>query len=486
MKEKILGLILGTILFIIGYLCFSFFFSDDDKAAEEKDVVVETVDDIHPSAYDYTAIAKEITYGKTTELEKIKAIYEWICTNIAYDTTYSIYHADECYDKRIGVCNAYSELFYYIAKSVGLKSQIVVGKSKNAKGYISPRGHAWVCVQVNGRTMLLDPTWGAGSVDDDNVFTRSENIWTWFDVDPRIMVFSHYPNNEEYQFLDEPLTYDEFEDMPYVPAQVYQYNLNVDKIYQLARNNDLELPKFYGELQSQNILFYEIPLCNSLRIGQYYDFRIHLRNIEYKIAIANNGLFTYIDEFSEEGDGVYSIRYMPRNEGDVLLCYYNDELDVWKSIIGYNVAPAKSGDWDRLSEVYPLLHPDIRSVENLYADEWESAGVDNFRLAELIRQYNVTKLPIVYTGYGQYLEIVDIPMTRELQLGQSYTFMFSPRNDRKWAIIEGTSTWYQEWNIDDNGVYSITIIPKNCGDLKIATNVEGNSFYTCIGYEIKP
>lgn len=485
MKETIIGLILGTILSVILISIFPIFDNDKkDNIGEEG--VIDNVVDIHPSAYDYTTIAKEITHGKTTDLEKIKAIYEWICTNIAYDTTYSIYHADECFDKRRGVCNAYSELFYYIAKSVDIKSQVLTGKSKTRKGYIDPRGHAWVCAEANGRTILLDPTWGAGSVSDDGVFTRSENIWTWFDVDPRIMVFSHYPNNEEYQFLEKPLTYKEFQTLSYIPAEMSQHNLDLDKIHQFARNSSTALPRFYGEAQNQNIILYEVPLCNSLRIGEYYNFRLNLVNPECKIAIANNGLYTYIEEFTHEGLGMYSIRYMPRKEGDVMLCYYNNERDRWVSIISYNVAPAKSRDWDKLSEVYPLSHPDIRSVENLYADEWKSAGVDNFRLAELIRRHNVSKLPILYSGYGQYLKIIDIPMTRELQTGRSYTFRFVPCNDRQWAIIEGASTWHREWDIDDDGVYSMTITLKNRGDLKIATNLEGSSFYTCIGYEIKP
>lgn len=486
MKEAILGVVFGIIIFIVGYLSFSYFYNAGEKETIKKEVVAEGVIDIHPSAYDYTAIAEKITRGKDTDLEKIEAIYEWICANIAYDTTYSIYHADECFDKRRGVCNAYSELFYYIAKSVGVKSYVVHGIAKQSNGYIDPRGHAWICAEANGRTMLLDPTWGAGSVSDDNVFTRNKNIWRWFDVDPRIMAFSHCPSNQAVQLLDNPLTDSEFKTLPYIPAEVCQYGLDVDKIYQLARNNSLSLPIFYGESQHQDVLLYEIPICSTLRIGQYYDFRICLRNADYKIAIANNSLFTYIEEFKDEGHGVYSIRYMPRNEDKVLLCYYNNERDKWESIIGYNVATAKSSDWDKLSEVYPLSHPDIRSVENLYADEWKSAGVDNFRLAELIRRDKVTKLPIVYPDHGQYLNIIDIPMTEELQIGKSYTFRFIPRNDCQWAIIEGSSTWHREWSVDDDGVHTMTVTPKNCGEFKIATNLDGNSFYTCIGYKVEP
>ena len=48
--------------------------------------------------YDYTSIAQQITQGTTTRMEQARSIYQWMCKHIAYDTTYQIYTADECWD----------------------------------------------------------------------------------------------------------------------------------------------------------------------------------------------------------------------------------------------------------------------------------------------------------------------------------------------------------------------------------------------------
>ena len=81
---------------------------------------------VHDSHYDYSEVAKSITATCEDDYQKIRAIYKWICDNIAYDTSYSIYSADNCWDAKKGVCQAYCELFYQIAKAANVKAEIVV------------------------------------------------------------------------------------------------------------------------------------------------------------------------------------------------------------------------------------------------------------------------------------------------------------------------------------------------------------------------
>ena len=63
------------------------------------------------SKYDWSGITKGIVKGCTTEKQKARAIYNYICENISYDTNYQIYHVDQCWEQKKGVCQAYSELF---------------------------------------------------------------------------------------------------------------------------------------------------------------------------------------------------------------------------------------------------------------------------------------------------------------------------------------------------------------------------------------
>ena len=127
---------------------------------------------ISETHYDYTELAKQITSNCNSKTEQAHNIYQWICENIEYDTTYKVYTADDCYDQKKGVCQAYCELFYRLGEPLGLKTTIIPGKSKDQHGQIERAKHAWLYVEVEEKNILIDPTWGAGSIKD-GVFVRS-------------------------------------------------------------------------------------------------------------------------------------------------------------------------------------------------------------------------------------------------------------------------------------------------------------------------
>ena len=159
---------------------------------------------IHPvkSRYDYKPLAEEITAGCATNFERIKAIYAWITSHIEYDTSYKIRTADECLKKQKGVCQAYCELFYLLGKAVGIRVETIMGKAKDQTGFVNPNGHGWLFAYTsNDRGILMDPTWGAGSVDGDR-FVPEENCWEWFNVAPEWMILSHFPQKASKAHLD--------------------------------------------------------------------------------------------------------------------------------------------------------------------------------------------------------------------------------------------------------------------------------------------
>lgn len=156
-----------------------------------------------------------VDQAKTIE-EKAKVIYDWICDNIAYDTTKQIHDAETCWTTKRGVCQAYSELFCYMAEAVGLTADIIVGKTKNPKGEISTDKHAWVFVYTDGYDgIIIDPTWGAGGVDGVKFVKKGDNSM-WFNVSPYWMIFSHFPDNPNWTKLDIDITEEQFKQLPYV------------------------------------------------------------------------------------------------------------------------------------------------------------------------------------------------------------------------------------------------------------------------------
>ena len=81
--------------------------------------------EVSPSRYDYSPAARQITEGCTDKYDQVKAIYRWLCANISYDTSYTIYTADECWDNQRGVCQAYCELFYRLAEPLGIDVHVI-------------------------------------------------------------------------------------------------------------------------------------------------------------------------------------------------------------------------------------------------------------------------------------------------------------------------------------------------------------------------
>lgn len=148
--------------------------------------------------------------------EKARAIYDWICNNIAYDTTMQIFDADTCWKTRRGVCQAYCEVFCHMAEVAGLTADIVSGKTKDAIGQVSSDRHAWIFVYTNAYDgFLIDPTWGAGTVSNSK-FIRSNDNSTWFNVSPYWMAFSHYPDCEFWSKLEIDITAEQFAALPYI------------------------------------------------------------------------------------------------------------------------------------------------------------------------------------------------------------------------------------------------------------------------------
>ena len=86
--------------------------------------------------------------------EKARTIYNWICDNIAYDTTKQIHDAETCYISRRGVCQAYCELFCYMAEAVGMTADVIVGITKDGEGNISLD-----LSRISSRITLPDGSW---------------------------------------------------------------------------------------------------------------------------------------------------------------------------------------------------------------------------------------------------------------------------------------------------------------------------------------
>lgn len=108
--------------------------------------------------------AAEITAGLTDPYEKTRAVYDWVCANVAY--AYSgAYSSDPVtvLEQRRAVCAGYGTMV----------------------------GHAWAAAFVDGRWLLLDPTWGSSSTFENGQFTWKGADPHWFNRSIHLLSRTH-------------------------------------------------------------------------------------------------------------------------------------------------------------------------------------------------------------------------------------------------------------------------------------------------------
>lgn len=430
--------------------------------------------------YDWTKVANTITKGSTNDYERVKAIYKWICANISYDTNYKIYRADECWDNKRGVCQAYCELFYHIAKAADIRVDIISGHSKDIGRNMG--NHAWIYAETNkvkSSGILIDPTWGAGSVND-GVFKRNNNDMSWFHVSPYMMVFTHHPKESQYQLLESPVSYEDFLKLPPLYPETAMFGFNEKSLFKHCSNPSSTLPEFYTN--EGNVPFYieEIPLQSTLRTGGTYRFAVRKKSANFAILCGKE----YIrDSEWVYRNGVYTLDYTVPCGNELKLSWYNEQDNLYHAAIMYKIPPATTADLRNLEKKRVFSMPEIKQLKGINSHYLKDMGFDGNKLLRAIRNGSVTRLPALYEKDAG--EVVNVPLNGTLKAGKEYLFKIRPKRNGKWAIINETE-WHREWTTSPDGTeIEITITPKP-GTLKVSIQYGAKGdYYTYLMYDVK-
>ena len=122
---------------------FSFFHYTNAQQEEELSPVVDSI------------LASLDLEGKN-DLQKVIAIYDYLCSNVTYDNDSSGNLKRTAYAALVNhtaVCQGYSAAFYRLCLTVGVDTRMIT---------CSAISHAWNIVQLNGLYYELDATWDAG------------------------------------------------------------------------------------------------------------------------------------------------------------------------------------------------------------------------------------------------------------------------------------------------------------------------------------
>ena len=143
------------------------------------------------------SLATAVTADCEDDYDKLRAIHDWVCKNIAYDTdslnserTYP-YAATAVLENESAVCLGYSTLTAALCRAVGIPCNVVSGYALGvgedtewtaATAATSEQNHAWNEAYVNGRWVILDTTWDCAKKIEDGVLREGEFSHLYFDA----------------------------------------------------------------------------------------------------------------------------------------------------------------------------------------------------------------------------------------------------------------------------------------------------------------
>jgi len=255
-------------------------FTEIDRIAAELDYTGESIEEL----------ATLLSQNANTEMEKALIIYAWVAQHITYDVpsfldavnngNYPDVNAQKVLSDRITICSGYSNLYFALAEAMDLESVIVAGYAKGATAAqeeFQDINHAWNAVKIDSGWYLLDATWGAGSVIDEQFKPNYKPYY--FATSPSQFINTHFPVDNGWQLLAETYTRSEFDNLPDIASRFYELGLQLDSHdnYKISTQDRIEIklkaPKDIVALADLNQGTQKLPQTSTL-VNRKKDFLI--------------------------------------------------------------------------------------------------------------------------------------------------------------------------------------------------------------------
>ena len=196
------------------------------------------------------ALSDKLTSPLSTDVEKFRSIYTWVCLNIKNDydlatenqekrrklkdpqardewnREFTVTVFQELRKNKSTICTGYAYLLRELAKYASITCSIVDGYGRTVESNIGEPGianHSWNAVQLNNTWYLCDATWSSGAVDSQTkVFVRDFND-CYFLMAPNLFVRNHFPLDTAYMLVQKKPTLSEFLNRPLVYRYLFDF-----------------------------------------------------------------------------------------------------------------------------------------------------------------------------------------------------------------------------------------------------------------------
>lgn len=255
-------------------------------------------------------LSHKLTTGLSTDVEKFRAIYLWVSTNIEND--YESYLKTKKKRKKLATdriaflewnnnftpkvfqrlvnqkktaCTGYAYLLRELANLADIECQIVDGFGRTATLILtenSEPNHSWNAVKLNDKWYLCDATWSAGSIVIENNLPKfkSDYFDGYFLADPVLFSKNHYPLNTKWALTTATPIFREFIEGPVLYKDAF--SLGISTI--TPSKMELEISK--GETIGFKLNLPDLKMANHLNLilnNGYSD-----NKAEIKTTVTNN------------------------------------------------------------------------------------------------------------------------------------------------------------------------------------------------------
>ncbi|MBR9847087.1 MAG: hypothetical protein GYB35_13715 [Algicola sp.] len=197
-------------------------------------------------------LAHHLTSDLDTEVEKFRAIYMWVCTNVAND--YRLYlknkkkrekfendslkldEWNESFKKKLfsklrkrkkTICSGYSYIVSELSKLAGINCVMVNGFGRTSTTTIdnyNAANHSWNAVKLHDKWYLCDATWASGIVHPFNYGFKFNYNNGLFLTNPDFFAMTHYPIESEWMLLKgEVPSFQSFLENPILYGKAYKH-----------------------------------------------------------------------------------------------------------------------------------------------------------------------------------------------------------------------------------------------------------------------
>ncbi len=195
-------------------------------------------------------LAYKLTSNLTTDAERFRAIYMWICSNIAND--YNLYSKNmrkrqrfkndslklkdwNDYFKKMSfkkliednktICTGYAYLVKELSDLANINCEIVHGFAKtstiNVEKLNTPN-HSWNAVKLNDKWYLCDATWASGIPNPTTYKFEFQYNDGFFLANPKLFAINHFPADKKWLLLESNRpSFESFLEAPIIYGKAY-------------------------------------------------------------------------------------------------------------------------------------------------------------------------------------------------------------------------------------------------------------------------